>query len=69
MEMLYALFMAISHYVYSGVLTQVFESAYDLRPITYTSGSFSDKQQRWSETEKEAFADYQNVYYTAITNC
>ena len=28
----------------------------DLKPIAYTSGSFSDTQQRRHATEKEAFA-------------
>ena len=61
MEKPYNLFTDTSHYVYSGVLTQAAESPDDLRPIPYTSGSFSDKQQRWSATEKEAFAVYQSV--------
>ena len=30
-------------------------------PIAYTSGSFSDMQQRWSATEKEAIEVYQLV--------
>ena len=44
-----------------GVLTQAIDSLEDLRPIVYTSGSFSDMQQRWSATEKEALAVYQSV--------
>ena len=33
----------------------------DLRPIAYTSGSISNMQQRWSATEKGAFAVHQSV--------
>ena len=61
MENLHTLFTDASHYAYSGVLTQAVESPEDLRPIAYTSGSLSDMQQRWSVTEKEAFAVYQYV--------
>ena len=39
--------------------SQVVDSLDDLRPIVYTSGSFSDMQQRRSATEKEAIAFYQ----------
>ena len=49
-----------SHYVYSGVLTQAVKSPEDLRPISYTSDSFSDMQQRWSAT-REAFVVYYSV--------
>ena len=34
--------------------TLAVESPEDMMPIVYTSGSFSDIQQRWSATEKEA---------------
>ena len=44
-----------SNYAFSGVLTQAVSGPNDLRPIGYTSGSFPDTQ-RWSVTEKEAFA-------------
>ena len=50
-----------SHYAYSGVFNHAAESSKDLRPINYTSGSFLDIQERWSATEKEAFAVYQSV--------
>ena len=55
------LFTDASHYAYSGVLTQAVDSPKDLRPIAYTSDSFSNTQQKWSITEKEAFAIYQSV--------
>ena len=61
MEKLYALFTDASHYAYSGVLTQTVECPEDLRPIAYTSSSFSEMQQRWSATKKEAYAVYQSV--------
>ena len=57
----YTLFTDASYYAYSGVLTQTYDNPDDLRPIAYTSGSFSDIQQRWSATEKEVFAFYQSV--------
>ena len=57
----YTIFTDACHYAYSGVLTQTVDSLGDLRPIVHTSGSFSDKQQKWSATEKEAFAIYQSV--------
>ena len=77
----YSLFTDTSHYAYSGVLNEVANSPEDLRPIVYTSGSFSDTQQIWSATEKETFAVYQSalkfdfylrgqsVNYAMITNC
>ena len=80
MEKLYTLSTDACHYVYSEVLTHAVESPDDLRPIAYTSGSFSDIQQRWSATEKD-FAVYQsvlkfyfvyegqNVHYSVITDC
>ena len=43
------------------VLTQAVDGPDDLRTTVYTSGSFSDMQQRWSATEKEALAVYQSV--------
>ena len=61
MEKPYTLFTDESHYVYSGILIQAVESPEDLWPIACTSGSFSDMQQRWFATEKEAFVVYQPV--------
>ena len=61
MEMLYILSTDASYYAYSGVLTQAVESPDDLRHIAYTSGLFSNMQQRWSATEKEALAVNQPV--------
>ena len=61
MEKPYILFTDASHYAYYGVLTQAFKSTEDLWPIVHTSCSFSDMQQRWSATEKEAYAVYQSV--------
>ena len=57
----YTLFTDSSSFVYSSILTQAVDGHHDLRPIAYTSGSFSDSQKRWSATEKEAFAVYQSV--------
>ena len=57
----YILFTDASHYVDSGVLTQAVESPEDLRPIAFTSGSFSERQQRWSAAKKEAYIVYQSV--------
>ena len=57
----YTQFTDTSHYVYSGVLTKTVNGPDNFRPIVYTSGSFSDMQQRWSATEKEAFAVYQSA--------
>ena len=54
----YTLFTDASHIAYSGVLIQEVESPEDLRPIAYTSGLFSDMQQRLSVTEKEVFSVY-----------
>ena len=61
MEKPYTLFTDASNYAYSGVLTQAVESPEDLRPIAFTLGSFLEMQQRWSATEKEAYAIYQSV--------
>ena len=61
MEKPYALFTDTSHFAYSGVLTQAVESPDDLRPIAFTFGSFSEMQQRWSTSKKEAYAVYQSV--------
>ena len=52
----YTLFKDASHYAYSGILTQAVDGPNYLRPIAYISGSFYNMQQRWSATEKEAFA-------------
>ena len=80
MVKLYTLFTDTSHYTYCGVLSQLVECPDNLNPIAYKSGLFSSVQQRWSATEKEAFAVYQSVlkfdlnlrgwdvYYTLITN-
>ena len=56
-----SLFTDASHYAYSGVLTQAVESPEDLIFTAYTSGSLSNMQQKWSATEREAFAVYQFV--------
>ena len=48
-------------YAYSGILTQAVDSPENLRPVTFTSGLFSEIQQRWSATQKEANAGYQSV--------
>ena len=61
MEKAFTLFTDESHYANSGVLTHAGENPEDLRPIAYTSGSFSDMKERWSATEKEVFAIYQTV--------
>ena len=55
------LFTDASQYEYSGVLTQAVESPEDLRPVVFTSGSFSEMQQMWSATEREAYAVYQSI--------
>ena len=55
------LFTDVSNYAYSSVLTQVDDGPGDLKPIAYTSSSFSDTQQRWSAIEKETFAIYKSV--------
>ena len=60
-EKLYTLFTDASHYAYSCILTQAVDSPEDLRPVAFTSGSFSEMQQRWSATEKEAYVVYQSV--------
>ena len=52
----YMLYTDASHFTYSGVLTQAFESPEDLRPVAFASGLFSEMQQRWSATKKEAYA-------------
>ena len=57
----YTLSTDASQYAYSGFLTKAIDGSDDLRPIVYTSGSFTDMQQKWSATEKEAFAFYQSV--------
>ena len=55
------LFTDTSHYAYSGVFNQPVESPEDLRPVAFVLGSFSKMRQRWSATEKEAYAGYQSV--------
>ena len=59
---------------------QAVDSLDYLRPVAFTSGSFSEMQQRWSATEKEAYALYQSIlkfdlyleglviFYTVTTN-
>ena len=54
----YTLFTDTSCYAYSGVLTQAVDGPDYMMSIVYTSGSFSNIQQRWSAAEKEAFAVY-----------
>ena len=44
-----------SNYAYSDILIQTVDGPDDLRPIAYTSHSFSDMQQSWPATEKESF--------------
>ena len=41
----YMLFCDASNYAFTGVLTQAYKDSEDLRPITYTSSSFSPVQQ------------------------
>ena len=55
------LFTDANNYAYSGILAQSVYGPGDLRSIAYTLGSFFDIQQRWSATEKEAFAVYKPV--------
>ena len=55
------LFTDISHSAFSGVLTQAVESSEDLRPVAFTTCSFSEMQQRWSANKKEAYAVYQSM--------
>ena len=43
-DKLYTLFIDASNCVYASVLTHIVNSPDDLRPISYTSGSFSDTQ-------------------------
>ena len=57
----YTLLPEANQYAYSGVLTQTIAIPDDLRTIAYTSGSFSNMQQRGTATEKETFAVYQSV--------
>ena len=57
----YTLFIDASNYAYSDILTQAGDGPGDLRHIAYTSDSFPVMQQRWSATEKEAFAVYKSV--------
>ena len=57
-NMPYTLFTDAANYAFSDILTQADDGPDDERPIAYTSGSFSNIQQRWSAIEKEAFAVY-----------
>ena len=57
----YTLFTDASNYAHSGILTQAVYGLDDLRPMAYTSGTFSDSQQRLFATNKEAFAVYQSI--------
>ena len=57
----YTVFTDTSNYAFSAVHTQAVDGPSDLRPIAYTSGSFSDMQQRWSLTQKGAYVTYQSV--------
>ena len=57
----YTLFTDASYYTYSRVLTQAVDGSDDLRPIVYTSGSFTSMQQKWSAAAKGALAVYQSV--------
>ena len=41
---------------------QVSDGLDDLRPVALTSGSFSNTHQKWSATDKKAFAVYQSVW-------
>ena len=50
-----------SNYASSSIVTQGHDVPNDLRPIAYTSSSFSDMQQRWSKRGKEDFAFYQSI--------
>ena len=40
----FTLFTDTGNYAYSGILTQAVDGPDDLRPVSYTSGSFSDTQ-------------------------
>ena len=55
------LFTDANHFAYSGVLTQAVQSPEELRPVVFTLDSFSEMQQRWSATRKEAYAVYQSM--------
>ena len=61
MEKPYILFTDGSHYACSEALTQAVESPEDLRPVAFTLRSFSEMQQRWSATKKEANAVYKFI--------
>ena len=61
MEKLCTLFADASHYTYFRVLTQAVESPEDLRPVAFTLGTFLEMQQKWSATEKEAYAVYKSI--------
>ena len=54
--------------LFLSVLSQAVDGPDDLRPKAYTSGSFSETQQRWSATEKQAFAVCPSVW-KCILHC
>ena len=67
------LFTDTSHYAYSSILTQTGDSPEDLRPVTFTSDSFKEMQQRWCVNENRAYVIYQSVLkfdlYLRGANC
>ena len=73
MEKPYTLFTDTSHYAHSSILIQEVDSPEDLRLIAFTSGLFSEMQQRWCATEKRAYAVYQSILkfdlYLRVANC
>ena len=50
-----------SDYAYFGVCTQAVEILEHLGPAAFTLGTFLEMQQRWSATEKKAYAVYQSM--------
>ena len=62
----YIPFTDANNYAHSGILTQAVNDPDDLRPITYTLGSFSDMQQRSSTSEKVLIL-YQSVLNSTCT--
>ena len=57
----YTMLTDASSYAFYSLITEEVDDLNDLRPIAYTSGSFSDMHQWWSATEKEAFTVYQSI--------
>ena len=57
----YVLFCDASNYAFAWVLTQAHNNHEDLRPIAYTSSSFSLVQQCWCANWKECYAIYQSI--------